>query len=296
MKLSKIGWCDYSAGDLNFVTGCTPVSTGCANCYGKALYNRFGKDFSEVTCHACKLDCLRRKKFPKYSPKRGEPYRPMAFVVDMGDLFHKNVPADFITLAFEIMEARKDVIWQVLTKRPERMNSVLFGAEGNHFLGGGDYIPNVWLGVSVENEETAAQRIPELVKDWKGTKFLSIEPMLEPIDLRAFLLEYRETEFVEYMSYEMAMDAGNTALAGTPSGLQSVGIWGPNGAIQWVIVGAESGPRRRPFDPAWAEQIREQCKAAGVAFFGKQDSALYPGAPLLIDGKTVHEWPESEEA
>jgi len=94
MKQSAIGWTDFSGGDLNFVTGCTPVSEGCKNCYAKAIYERFGRDF-DVTIHPQNIMALRRHDWPKWSPKRGPGYKPMAFVCDTGDLFHENVSSPF---------------------------------------------------------------------------------------------------------------------------------------------------------------------------------------------------------
>ena len=101
---------------------------------------------------------------------------------DLGDIFHPNVRADFIIYAFDVMASRKDVDWIVLTKRPERMVEVLFGQEGNFYLGGGDYLPNVIMGVTAENQEQAEKRIPYL-DFWMGTRMVSVEPMLGPIDL-----------------------------------------------------------------------------------------------------------------
>ena len=120
MKPSAIAWTDYSGGIWNIVTGCTPADRSCANCYARAIYTRFGRDFG-TEIWPDKLDRWREAKLPPYSPKRGEGHRPMVFVVDMGDLFHETVPNVFIEAAFGVMLWRKDVIWQVLTKRPQRM-------------------------------------------------------------------------------------------------------------------------------------------------------------------------------
>lgn len=185
MKPSKIGWADVSGGDCNFVTGCTPASEGCAHCYAQEIYRRYGRDFSKVETHEDKLmRLLKTKRWPEVS-KRGGWTRPLVFVCDTGDLFHPDVPASFITYAFEVMAAQTAVDWAVLTKRPERINPVLFGAEGGWFLGGGDYISNVWLGVTGENQARAYERIPYLM-EWQGVRWVSVEPMLEEICLRRF--------------------------------------------------------------------------------------------------------------
>ena len=251
MKTSAIGWTDFSGGDLNFVTGCTPVSEGCQNCYARAIYKRWGKDHSIVTAHEDKLHRLARAKFPEHSPKRGEGHRPMAFVCDTGDLFHESVPDDFIMYTLEVLESRPDVTWQVLTKRPERMREILRIGEPGAWLR-----ENVWLGVTAENQQRANERIPILLDTRSTVRFVSVEPMLGPVDLRRYL-----------------------------RGAQH---------LSWLICGAESGPRRRPFDIQWARDLWVYCHCAGVAYFGKQDSGLKPGTPLLVgDGDAViHEWPQ----
>jgi len=256
MKPSKIGWTDFSGGDLNFVTGCTPVSDGCKNCYARRIYERFGRDFSRVTFHADKLARLRRKRFPKYSPKRGGSHKPMAFVVDTGDLFHPDVTDEQVEAAFRVMIERDDVVWQVLTKRAERMQSLLsfWHGIGTYPL---YYPPNIWLGVTVENQRCADERIPLLIDTPAAVKFISVEPMLEAISLIPHLASLHE--------------------------------------IDWIICGGESGPDRRPFDVRWAADLYEQCRRVGVYFFGKQDSNLYPGKPLVLPGYgVVHEWPEED--
>ena len=126
MKISKIGWCDYSGGPLNIVfrgstSGDCERGPGCANCYVRSLDNRFHFLPEHTTYYPDKLVKLARMKFPEFSPKRGAPHKPMAFLADTGDLFHENVPDEFIEQAFAAMIYRQDVVWQVLTKREERM-------------------------------------------------------------------------------------------------------------------------------------------------------------------------------
>jgi protein gp37 len=130
--------------------------------------------------------CLTRvehKLFPAFDNVRGTYNKPLCFVCDTGDLFHEDVPAWFIIEAFEMMAWRKEVDWVVLTKRPERMASVLFGEEGHYYLGGGDYYRNVILGVTAENQDMADERIPWLVNNWEGPRLVCVEPMLGPVDL-----------------------------------------------------------------------------------------------------------------
>ena len=279
MKASAIGWTDYSSGDLNVVTGCTPVSAGCDHCYGRAIYERFGLDYSKVVCHEDKLARLATAGFgmlvrnaagheERYSPKRGVPHKAMCFLVDTGDLFHERVNYIFVRLVFDVMYARDDVIWQVLTKRPDRMRSFSLWYHKARVPA-----PHVWLGVSVEDQATADERVPLLLDTPAAVRFVSVEPCLAPVDLR----EWLQPDY---------------------DGLWHDGMWEPipdsdprYNALDWTIVGAESGPNRRPFDVAWAADLRDQCREAGVAYYAKQASGLRPGVPLLLDGVTVHEWP-----
>lgn len=258
MKLqrSSIGWTDFSGGPLNFaLRGSAPgdceVSPGCANCYAGAILRRSGSKRPATTYSEAKLSQLLSAEFP--APKhtceqddclrRGPGSRPLAFVCDMGDLFHPAVPDSLIARAIQGFCARSDVDWQILTKRPERMLSMF-----RHIV----FPQNVWLGVTAENQEQLDVRGPMLLSMMAAVRFLSVEPMLGPIAV-PFLEEY-----------------------------------------SWVICGAESGPNRRPFDPAWAHDLLAQCRAAGpwLPFFAKQASGLRPGTPLLIDGAEVKEFPK----
>jgi len=282
VKPSKISWTDFSGGNLNFATGCTPVSRGCTHCYARTIYERWGFDFTPMF-HPDKLAKLQRQRFPEWSPKRGKPHKPMHFVCDTGDLFHEDISAAEIVYAWAVMAYRKDVIWQVLTKRPERIDSVLYGEEGNWYLGGGDYLPNVWLGVSVEDQATWDERVRHLLGVRPAAvRFVSVEPMLEAIDAGPCLINCNGCGNQGSDSYITRYD--NQLCRACDKGAE-----GPN--IDWVICGAESGPKRRPFDVAWAAALYEQCQEAGVAYFGKQASGLYPGAPLLIEGQIRQEWP-----
>ena len=251
MKQSAIGWTDFSGGDLNFVTGCTPVSEGCKNCYAKAIYERFGRDF-DVTIHPQKIMALRGHDWPQWSPKRGPGYKPMAFVCDTGDLFHEDVSSTFASGAIDVMSDVRRVTFQVLTKRPERMREMV-GAHLDANRGRVSHMPsNIWFGVTAENQARVDERIPVLLNTPAALRFVSIEPMLGPVSLAPEWLDH---------------------------------------GLDWVICGAESGPKRREFDQGWAESLYAQCAEAGIPFFGKQSSGLRPGEPLYIDGKQVLEWP-----
>jgi len=260
-KRSKIGYCDYSGGDLNVVLGCTPVSAGCANCYARRIYERFGKDFTQVTVYPEKLERLLKWQ-PKPPFKRGPGSRPLAFVCDMSDLFHADVPRTFILIAIEIMEKRGDIDWLLLTKRPKRMSEVLWRLG---WWSHGHTPANIWLGVTVENEDNL-WRIDELLKTPATVRWVSLEPMLGPIELGLI---------------------GTIPKDISPS-YRLVGDW-----IDWIVIGAESGLNGRPFEKEWAWDVLDQCREANVACFLKQDSGARPGVPLLDrEGREVKEWPE----
>lgn len=275
MKPSNISWCDYSGGDLNFVTGCTPVSEGCANCYARAIYQRFGRDFSRVKWHEDKLARLTTMPVPLDGNKRGPNMRPICFVCDTGDLFHGDIGLSDIMGALDVMTERGDVTWAILTKRVERMYRIVSQW--------GPLPSNIWLGVTAENQARADERIPILLDTPAAVRFVSVEPMLGPVDLGS------------YMRCEMY--AGESVVYGKGTILPSghADHYHParlRPRLDWVICGGESGPHRRPFDVAWAVSLYEQCKAAGVPFFYKQGNAMRPGQDDELPGiGQVKEWP-----
>jgi len=219
---SRIEWTDAS---WNPVTGCTQVSPGCANCYAKALTERFNGpgSFDTVVLHPERLDTPLHWRKPR-----------RIFVNSMSDLFHEDIPMDFLANIWEVMEKTPQHTYQILTKRAEIMRRRVGGTAGMAWAF--DVLPNVWLGVSAENQRWFDQRWPILEATPAALRFISYEPALGPLLL-------------------------GDARPG------------------WVICGAESGPKRRPFNLAWARELRDECWAAGVPFFMKQGSAFRPGQP-----------------
>jgi protein gp37 len=270
LKRSNIGWCDYSGGDLNFVIGCTPVSEGCANCYARTWAKRAGRDFSNIVVSRQKLDRLWKARWePRDTPyRRGPGSKPIMFPVDLGDLFHPKVEDDFILCALNAFRVREDADWVLLTKRPERMLNIteLFLRHA-HLMA----LPlNIWCLITAENQRWADERLPVLLQVRAQVRGVSLEPMLEPIDLDIPCLYHHSLGFSD--TIETMHEYGERF---------------------WVIVGAESGPRRRPFEVAWTEGIYKDCRATGMPFFGKQDSGLHPGVPLILPGcGEVREWPQ----
>jgi protein gp37 len=241
MSNSNIEWTDKV---WNPVTGCTKVSQGCKNCYAKTLHDKRHKAFL-----AGKLQNVKQYSVPfetvMLHPKRlADPLKwkkpTKIFVNSMSDLFHEDVPFEFISSVFSVMSDCDQHIFQVLTKRPKRMLD-FYHWKYRQF--GVPWRPsdNVWIGVSVENQETANERIHHIKYINASVKFLSCEPLLGPIDF--------EKAIGDSLKWH---------------------IGGLKNCISWVIVGGESGPNARPMHPDWARSLRDQCAAAGVSFFFKQ--------------------------
>lgn len=260
--MTKIEWTDAT---WNPVTGCTKVSPGCDHCYAERWTERFkGKgSFTEVTLHPERL--ARPLKWRK-------PLR--VFVNSMSDLFHDEVPDEYIARVFAVMAATPQHTYQILTKRHARMRSLLSAPwfpelvttwawrDGVRPLRGQMVempAPNVWLGVSVEDRRWADIRIPALLDTPAAVRFLSCEPLLGPVDLGAALLRPYERQQGGYWEYGHGEDVYGNGRE-----------WVPATGIDWVIVGGESGPGARPMHPDWPRSLRDQCQAARVPFFFKQ--------------------------
>jgi protein gp37 len=185
---SSIEWTDAT---WSPVTGCTKVSEGCRHCYAETMAKRFWGDrhFGDVQCHPDRLEQPLRWRKPR-----------RVFVNSMSDLFHPAVPDDFIDRVFAVMALCPQHTFQVLTKRPERMRAWFDGGEHlrmtrcfrnfQHYTKpvGPWPLPNVWLGVSVEDQATADERIPVLLDTPSALCFVSAEPLLGEIDLGMWLL------------------------------------------------------------------------------------------------------------
>ena len=296
---TDIAWTDRT---WNPVRGCTRVSPGCERCYAEGIAYRFsgpGKPFEglarKVNGHPQWTGVVRTVESALLEPLSWrpitEPCEPClgsgsdptgadhiacgwcrgkgtvtrglrVFVNSMSDLFHEDVPDEFIDKVFAVMASSRHT-FQILTKRPERMRAYIEGfvdARGNHASRrlGCELrwpLPNVWLGVSVENQKYADERIPLLLQTPAVVRFISAEPLLGPI------------RFADVPGFNKAGSAGVEMLRRF-----------------WVIVGGESGAKARPMDLAWARSIVQQCKAASVAVFVKQAGAF----PLVPAGRQTH--------
>lgn len=261
---TKIEWTDAT---WNPITGCSVVSPGCKNCYamklaGTRLQNhpsRAGLTVDtkngpvwtgEIRLNEQWLDQPLRWKRPR-----------MIFVCAHSDLFHESVPDEWIDRVFAVMALAPKHTFQVLTKRADRMRDYMRRSPNTKALR--DLAPmvrglpmsesekiipwprqNIWLGVSVEDQKAADERIPLLLDTPAGVRWISAEPLLGPVSL-----------VVPFDGAKVNAAAG--ALPGIPR-------------IDWVVVGGESGKNARPMHPDWARSLRDQCAAAGVPFLFKQ--------------------------
>lgn len=253
MQNSKIEWTDTT---WNPVTGCTKVSQGCKHCYAERLYERFnGKgSFKKVKTHPERLN----QPFKLKTPQR-------IFVNSMSDLFHEDVSFEFIDVVFSVMSSNPQHTFQVLTKRPHRMLE-FYQWKAAKFNISWQPSDNVWIGVSVEDQENANQRLPYLNLIYAKVKFVSCEPLLGPVD------------FEKALGESLKWHAGGLA-----------------NCISWVIIGGESGPGARPMHPNWVEDILIECCEANIPVFFKQWGEYRPfietaQAPFYKDCNNANEF------
>lgn len=267
---SDIGWTDAT---WNPVTGCTKLSVGCDHCFASTFAERFrgtpGHYFErgfDIQLRPAKLIEPLRWRKPR-----------LVFATSMSDLFHDEVPDDYIAHCFAVMQSCAAHTFQLLTKRHARMRSLLnssqfwdavtdFGIElaatppsraqwwadtGRRNM----MLPNVWIGISAENQKWADIRIPALMETPAALRFVSAEPLLGPIAPAAF------------------------------------------DGVDWIIVGGESGAGHRPIEPGWIRDIRDHCSATDTPFFFKQWGGRTPNANgRELDGRTWDEIPARPNA
>lgn len=275
---TAIEWTDAT---WNPIRGCSRVSEGCRHCYAERVAARFsgpGQPY-EGLANMTKVGPQWTGKIRLVPEKLEQPLhwrKPrMVFVNSMADLFHEDVPEDFIDQVFAVMALTPRHTYQVLTKRPERMRDYMRGRDWSDaanevhdrlirrldsplFLQG-EVVPpllNIWLGVSSEDQATADERTPLLLETPAAVRWVSAEPLLGPIDFWGIPTDW------------------------------------PESSLRWVVVGGESGPGYRPMKIEWLESIVDECKQTNVPVFVKQDSGPRPGKQGRIpDDLWIKEYP-----
>jgi len=267
--LSKTG-ISYATHALNFAVGCTHAgSPGCDNCWARELHNMRHEAWYAAMAHNQSLHQQRQDDYNHYAdtcpPQYHKPFSEIQIIEDrmcptyprkpsiifvgsQTDLFHEDMQIrPWINVRYAA-EAHPEHTFLCLTKRPQ----YIYGRE--------DSLPNLWLGVTVCNQEEADEKIPLLIERWPGNKWLSVEPMLGPVTFSdAPLRWYRRASWLR--------------------------------EIGWVVVGGEhAGKSARPMDTDWARDIRDQCLGANVPFYFKQFSSVgqFPGCHLHERELTNH--------
>lgn len=303
MNRTSIEWTDFTANPLRYRTAdgrvvwaCEKVSPGCKNCYASALSERYtdrrAGDWNASTMATLTpfLDEKELRAMLTYKPASGK----RCFIGDMTDVFGSWVPDELLDELFHVMRVRADVTWQVLTKRADRLHRYISAGGrpraiaiddagmrllcrdiGSSFIcldQGGRVdshewpLPNVWLGVSCEDQQRADERIPLLLQTPAAVRFISAEPLLGPVNLGRY-------------GWLTGCDAccNGDRCPGPPEcrrfNRSSCPVCkgtarGRN--LDWVIVGGESGHGARPCDVSWIRSIVRQCRAAELPCFVKQ--------------------------
>lgn len=263
-KETNIEWCDAT---FNPWMGCAKVSPGCANCYAevstpvRALRGQ-GRELWGKGAERKRTQTWGEPiKWNRQAPNdiAWEDHRPRVFCASLSDWLDGEVPIQWLADLLKLIHDTPNLDWLLLTKRPEnwsdRLHSVVahtneIDVEVSGWLDGYAW-GNVWIGTTVEDQKRANERIPKLLEIPAHVRFLSCEPLLESVDLDV---------------------AG--AWMNCPDG---------SGGISWVIVGGESGHKKRPFNADWARSIKRDCEIANVAFFMKQiDKVQAIPADLMV--------------
>ena len=237
-QTSTIEWTDAT---WNPVRGCTKISPGCMHCYACTFAERFRGVLGSAYEQGFDLRLVPEKLNEPRKWKKAK----RIFVNSMSDLFHKDVPDEYIRNVMQTMVEADWHTYQILTKRSERLADFLGELPAEH-----RELKHIWWGVSVENQKHGLPRIGHLRRVKPGVSFLSIEPLLEDLG---------EVDF---------------------------------SAIDWVIVGGESGPRARAMKAEWVTSLRDQCIEQQVPFFFKQwGGTRKHKTGRKLEGRTWDEFP-----
>lgn len=260
---TKIEWCHHT---FNPWIGCQAVSPACDHCYAETLNkrtggNNFGPKAERRRTSVQNWNLPRR--WNKQAAEQGIRYR--VFCASMADVFDNQVPAEWRADLFLLIATTPHLDWMLLTKRPENMRKMLPEMWGDGW-------PNVWLGVTVEDQKAADHRIPILRDTPAAIRFISYEPALGPVNFARWMLWKAE------------------------AGGRDIGLWQPGTPVlDLIICGGESGPGARPMHPEWARSVRDQCEQTTTAFFFKQWGDWRPidgpkWSPITADRQASDSW------
>lgn len=269
---SKIEWTDHT---FNPWIGCTKVSAACDHCYAEAatptrVMRAAGRETWGPHAPRQRTSAANWKKplqWNKQAQAEGRRFR--VFCASLADVFdnHKSILPEWRADLWRLIFNTPHLDWLILTKRPQNIAKML--PDAWEALTPGKGWSNVWLGTTVENQTEADRRIPRLLATPAAVRFLSVEPMLGPVDLAA------SNALPIYWEGTEADGPLQITTLGKPIGTARRRGWVKHSGnmqpwIDWVICGGESGPGARPMHPDWARSLRDQCNAADVPFFFKQ--------------------------
>lgn len=272
---SKISWCDHT---FNPWLGCTKVSQGCKHCYAESLMgHRWGKvqwGPEGTRVRTSEANWRKPLQWNRRAEKEGRRYK--VFCASLADVFEDRPElVEWRVELFRLIVHTPALDWLLLTKRPQHVMELM------NEMGWPSLMDNVWIGTSVENQEQADKRIPELLKVPARIRFLSCEPLLGPV---SFDYDSDVCHCGDYIK-DHGYGSGHSPVAMIESYLLD--------GIHWVIAGAESGHGARPMDLNWVRSLRDECQGAGIPFFFKQ--AIIAGKKTelpLLDGQRWAEFPE----
>ena len=237
---TKIEWAHHT---FNPWIGCTKVGPGCDNCYAEADFDKrrhvVAWGTGQPRKRTSKSNWAQPLKWNHEAERLNVRYR--VFCASLADVFDNEVPTDWRRDLCALIQATPHLDWLVLTKRIGNargmLNECSFGRWNEAPL------PNIWIGITVTNQSEADRDIPKLLSIPASVRFLSMEPLLGPVDIHHRL--------------------GHCVFS-------EVDAWATGCGVNWVIVGGESGPKARPMHPQWARDLRDQCETSGIPFLFKQ--------------------------
>ncbi len=263
----------------SLISGCTPCSLGCEHCWSLAMEKRFSRQPKVTVCDQKAEKFLGQRVFGdiRIHPERLDiPFqrkKPTVWAI-CNDAFHPSVPFSFINKTFDVMGQSTRHVYLLPTKRISRMAE--YFAKEYPLLS-----DNVWCGITICNQAEADEKIPILLQIPAAVRFISVEPMLGPIEIGDYFPEYDHRPTYGYYRAWLKMQ-------GIESDGKSVLI---NPGIDWVILGGETSPGARPMKLEWVRDIRDQCIAAEVAFFFKAWGPRKE-AGRILDGREWNELPK----